>query len=294
MLRSKLGRLAVTGLFVLGSALPLAGLSAGTAAAEAKTLVTVNGVAITEKDLKLAADEIGPQLSSVPEEQRTQVLADYLIENTLLALAGKSEKLGEAAGFDDRLTYYRQRALRDAYFDKTVMSAVTEADARKMYDQQIGSQSAKEEVRARHILVKTEADARDVIERLGRGDEFEDLAKTLSTGPSNTRGGDLGYFSKGQMVKPFEDVVFKLEKGAVSEPVKTQFGWHVIKLEDKRTQQPPAFGPLKDRIMSSLIQRKAAEVLEGLRGSATIEFVDKELEAKIESARRGSFSGQQQ
>jgi peptidyl-prolyl cis-trans isomerase C len=145
-------------------------IGSGSAAAENKVIVRINDIAITDKDLKLAATEIGPQLSSVPEEQRIQVLTDYLVENTLLALAGKADSLGAGTGFEDRLTYYRQRALRDAYFEKAVMSAVTEADARATYEKQIGGQTPKEEVRARHILVKTEADARDVIERWAGGD----------------------------------------------------------------------------------------------------------------------------
>ena len=263
-------------------------------AAQDTVLVSVNDVKITEKDLQLAASEIGPQLSSVPEDQRQAVLVEYLIENTLFALAGKKDNVGESDGFEDRISYYRQRAMRDAFFDKAVTNAVTEADAKKVYDEQIGSQTPKEEVRARHILVKTEAEARDVIERVNRGDEFADLAKELSTGPSNTRGGDLGFFAKGQMVKPFEDAVFKLEKGGVSDPVKTQFGWHVIKLEEKRKQEVPKFGPLKQRIMASLVQRKAQEVLESLRTDAKIEFVDQTLKAKLEEARRGSFSGLQE
>lgn len=283
MLRNTLMNAAVAGVLTLGVT--------SAAFAQDKVLVRVNDVAITDKDLKLAAAEIGPQLSSVPDEQRTQVLTDYLIENTLLALAGKADKLETGNDFEERLTYYRQRALRDAYFDKAIMATVTEADAKAMYDKQIGGQTPKEEVRARHILVKTEAEARDVIERSNRGDDFAELAKELSTGPSNSRGGDLGFFAKGQMVKPFEDAVFKLEKGAISEPVKTQFGWHVIKLEEKRSQELPKFGPLKGRIMASLVQQKAAEVLQKLRGDAKIEFEDKELEAKIEEARRGSFGG---
>ena len=283
MLRTTLTWIALAGSLAAGSSMA--------ASAQDKVLVRVNDIAITEKHMKLAADEIGPQLSSVPEEQRTQVLADYLIENTLLALAGKKDNLGTGAGFEERLTYYRQRALRDAYFEKSVMSAVTEKDAKAVYDQQIGAQTPQEEVRARHVLVKTEADARDVIERSNRGDDFADLARELSTGPSKTQGGDLGFFSRGQMVPAFEEAAFKMEPGTVSEPVKTQFGWHVIKVEEKRAQELPKFGPLKDRIMSSLIQQKAAEVLQSLRDGAKIEFEDKELEAKIEEARRGSFGG---
>ncbi|MGI9407059.1 MAG: peptidylprolyl isomerase [Hyphomicrobiaceae bacterium] len=290
MSRTPFSRNVVAGAIALGVSIA----SSAVTHAEDNVIVRVNDIAITEKDMKLAATEIGPQLSSVPEEQRQQVLIEYLIENTLFAMAGKAAKVSTGDGFDDRLSYYRQRAMRDAYFEKAVMSTVTEADAKATYDQQIGSQTPKEEVRARHILVKTEADARDVVERIGRGGDFAELAKELSQGPSKSRGGDLGFFSKGQMVKPFEEAVFKLEKGGVSAPVKTQFGWHVIKLEEKRTQELPKFGPLKDRIMASLIQQKAQQVLGKLRENAKIEFTDKELEQKLKEARRGSFSGTQQ
>lgn len=253
------------------------------------TLVTVNGRPITEADVRLAETEIGPQLASIPMTERRRVVMDYLIENTLMAEAGAKQQLDTSEGFEDRISYYKNRALRDAFFDKHVMAGVTEANAKSIYDEQIGSKKPQEEVRARHILVKTEADARDVVERLNRGAEFAELASELSIGPSKSQGGDLGYFTKGQMVKPFEETAFALNTGDISDPLKTQFGWHVIKLEDKRMQQLPSFGELKDRIRASLIQRKAQEVMGGLRKDAKIEFTDKNLEEDMKKAARGSF-----
>ncbi|MEL6289380.1 MAG: peptidylprolyl isomerase [Pseudomonadota bacterium] len=262
--------------------------------AGAKVLARVNGIAITQRDLDFAAAEIGPQLATVPAERRQQALADYVIQNTLLADAGKKDGIGKAADFSTRMDYYRQRAIRDAYFEKAVTNAVTDAEAKKLYEEQIGNQPPRQEIRARHILVEKEEDARDVIERLNRGDAFAELAKELSTGPSKTRGGDLGFFGRGQMAQPFEQAAFALKPGEVSEPVKTQFGWHVIKLEEQREQKPPAFDLLKDRIVARLLEQKTTEVLEGLRASAKIEFVDEALGKQIEEARRGSFQQPQE
>ncbi len=265
----------------------------GTATAQAakdKPLLRINDRVISEEDIRLAESEIGPQLSSIPASERRRVVIEYLIEIALMAEAGKKAGLTEGPDYEKRLKYYRERAARDAYFDKNVMAAVTEASAKALYDSQIGAVAGQEEVRARHILVKTEADAQDIIERLNRGADFAELAKEKSIGPSKARGGDLGYFTRGQMVKPFEEAAFALKKGEISEPVKTQFGWHVIKLEDRRERKPPSFESLKDRIMASLIQRKAQEVLEKLRSNAKVEFLDKDLESELKEAARGSFN----
>lgn len=257
-------------------------------AADDTPLATVNGQPITAADVKLAETEIGPQLSQVPETERRAVVVEYMIDNMLMAAAAKTEELGESDGFEDRLAYYRERALRDAYFDKYVMDEVSEETAKALYDQQVGAVAAQEEIRARHILLETRENADDVIERINRGEDFEELAKTESKGPSGPQGGDLGYFVKGQMVGPFEEAAFALQPGDVSEPVETQFGWHVIKLEDRRERSVPPFDMLKDRILSSLIQRKAEEVMGALRSSATVEVLDEDLRKAMESAARGS------
>ena len=291
VMRSFAAKSLATALIVSGAAFS-ASLGADIARAQDKVVVRVNDKAITESEIRLAEAEIGTDLSSIPEADRRRVLVEYLIENQLLADAAEKSNLASGAAFDERMKYYRRRALRDAYFDKMVRSKVTEADARKLYDRQIGSIKPTEEIRARHILVDKESEARDIIEQLARGADFAKLAKEKSKGPSKIKGGDLGYFSKGQMVKAFEEAAFKLKKGQVSEdPVKTQFGWHVIKVEDRRTRPLPSFESVKDRIMVSLVRRKAAEILGGLRGKAKIEYVDPALKKAAEDAGRGSFSG---
>lgn len=252
------------------------------AQAQDKVLARVDGRDITEADLRLASVEIGPELSSVPEDQRTRVLVEYLIENALMAAAGEKQNLGTDPSFDQRLAYYRNRALRDAFFEKTIGSAASEAEARKIYDDQAGKITPQEEVRARHILVKTKEEAHQVIELIGNGDAFETVAKEKSQDPgSGANGGDLGYFSRGQMVKPFDDAVFALKPGEMtSAPIETQFGWHIIKVEDKRMRAFPPFETVKSKIMTSLVQRKAQEVMQGLRSTAKIEILDEALKAQ--------------
>jgi peptidyl-prolyl cis-trans isomerase C len=252
---------------------------AGAALAEDKVLVKVDGVDITESQIRLAEAEIGPELAGMPEERRRRILVEYLLDNHLMAAAGTKDQLGQGPDFEARLAYYRERALRDAYFEKNVTSAVTETEAKRIYDEQVGKTPPQDEVRARHILVATLEEAKEVIELIRRGDDFAEVAKTKSKDQgSGAQGGDLGYFTRGQMVKPFEDAAFALKPGDMSEPVESQFGWHVIKVEDVRKKPLPSYDSVKDRIIAALLQRKAQEVVFGLRGQAKIEVVDKAFE----------------
>ena len=254
------------------------------AIAQDKVVAKVNGREITELDVSLAEAEIGNDLGSIAPEQRRRVLVEYLIENHLFAQAAEGEKLGSGPAFDERMKYWQRRALRDAYFDKSVKMAVNEAEAKKLYDSQMTAAKPQEEMRARHILVETEAKAKEVFELIAHGEDFARMAKQHSKDPgSKEEGGDLGYFTRGQMVLVFEESALKLKKGEVSQPVQSQFGWHIIKLEDKRQRGAPPFDQIKDRIMASLIHRKAQEIGQKLREGATIDFIDPALKAEAEA-----------
>jgi peptidyl-prolyl cis-trans isomerase C len=255
----------------------------GPATAQDKVVAKVNGRDITETDMRLAEAEIGNDLGSIPAEQRRRVLVEYLIENHLFAQAAEGDKLGSGPAFDERMKYWQRRAMRDAYFDKSIKDSVSEADAKKLYDDQVSAARPQEEVRARHILVESEAKAKEVFELIAHGEDFARMAKQHSKDPgSKDDGGDLGYFTKGQMVPQFEEAAFKLKKGDISQPVQSQFGWHVIKLEDRRQRGAPPFDQIKDRIIASLIHRKAQEVGQKLREAAKLEFVDPALRAEVE------------
>lgn len=263
-----------------GLALPLA----APAPAQEKVVVKVNDRDITETDIRLAEADIGNDLGSIPPDQRRRVIVEYLIENHLFAQAAEAEKLGKGAGFDDRKRYWDRRALRDEYFERSVKATVSETEARRLYDAQIAAARPQEEVRARHILVESESKAKEVFELIAHGEDFARMAKQHSKDPgSKDDGGDLGYFTRGQMVPQFEEAAFKMKKGDVSQPVQSQFGWHIIRLEDRRQKGAPPFDQIKDRIMASLIHRKAQEIGQQLRSAAKVEWVDPAMKAEADA-----------
>jgi peptidyl-prolyl cis-trans isomerase C len=253
------------------------------AQADDPVIARVNGVDIKQSDLDFAASEVGPRLGNYTPEDRKKVLLQYVIENELMAGAGEKDSLNNAANFPDRVKYHQRRALRDAYFDASIRNAVSEEAAKKIYDEKIGSLKPEQEVHARHILVATEAEAKEVAERLKKGEDFATVAKEKSK-DTNAEGGDLGFFARGQMLKPFEDAAFALDVGKISEPVQTQFGWHIIKVEEKRDQPAPTFDQVKEAILSQLVQQKAQDVVTGLRDAAKIEVVDPGLKKSMDDA----------
>jgi peptidyl-prolyl cis-trans isomerase C len=257
--------------------------------AQDKVVATVNGKSLTEKDMKLAETEIGDDLGSLPPATRRRVLIEYLIENQLFAEAAEGEKLGQRDSFDERMQYWRRRALRDTYFDITVKEGITEAEKKAFYESQVTGRNDGEQVRARHILVDSEEKAKEIHDKITKGGDFKQLASEFSKDPGSKQdGGDLGYFGKGQMVPVFEDTAFKLKVGEVSQPVKSQFGWHLIKLEDRREVKPPPYENVKDRITAALMHKKAQEMATSLRKKATIDYVDPELKKQVEAQKAGA------
>jgi len=253
------------------------------AKADDPVIARVNGVDIKQSELDFAASEVGPRLGNYTPEDRKKVLLQYVIENELMAGVGEKDKLNSAANFPDRVKYHQRRALRDAYFDASIRNVVSDEAAKKIYDEKIGSMKPEQEVHARHILVATEAEAKDVAERLKKGEDFAAVAKEKSKDTS-AEGGDLGFFARGQMLKPFEDAAFALDVGKISDPVQTQFGWHIIKVEEKRDQPAPSFDQVKEAILSQLVQQKAQDVVTGLRDAAKIEVVDPDLKKSMDDA----------
>ena len=272
--------MAVMTLALAGATVPVLSNAAW---AEDKVVATINGIPVTDKDLAIADSEIGADMGTMPPLQKRMSLLEFLIDNQLFAEAADAEKLGQGADFETRLKYLKRRALRELYFDKVIKASVSDADARKLYDDQVKLIKPEEEVSARHILVESEDKAKELKEKLKAGGDFVALAKENSKDPgSKEDGGNLGYFGHGQMVPQFEEVVFKLGKGEVSEPVKTQFGWHLIKIEDKRMKQPPAFDIVKDRIIQSQLLQKAQQSAVALRAKSKIEIVDPEIKTAID------------
>jgi peptidyl-prolyl cis-trans isomerase C len=251
--------------------------------AQEKAVAKVNGKTITEADMQLAEAEIGNELGSIPPNARRRVILEYIIENALFADAAEAAKLDKGTAFDERMQYWRRRALREYYFEAELKKSISDDDAKKFYDQQVGSAKPQEEVHARHILVDSEALAKELSEKVAKGGDFVALAKEHSKDPgSKDSGGDLGYFGRGQMVPVFEETAFKLAKGEVSPPVKSQFGWHIVKVEDRRQRGAPPFDAIKDRLIASMIHRKAQQVAADLREKAELEYIDAEIKAQVE------------
>jgi peptidyl-prolyl cis-trans isomerase C len=259
------------------------------AGAQERVLAKVDGKPITDGDMRLAEVEIGSDLGTLPESSRRRVLLEFLIENQLFADAAESQQLASAAAFNERVPYWRRRALRDAYFDRSVRDAVNDADARRHYAAQIGTVKPEEEVRARHILVESRDKARELFELIAHGSDFARLARDQSKDAgSKDRGGELGFFTRGQMVPQFEEVAFKLKRGEVSEPFESQFGWHIVKVDDRRQRAAPPFEAVKDRVVAQMIHQKAQQIAADLRGKAQIEYIDPEIKSSMEKERVGA------
>ena len=270
-------------------AVVIAAVGSLSAGAQERVIAKVNGKTITDTDMKLAEAEIGSDLGSLPEATKRRVLIEFLIETQLFADAAEGQKLVVGNGFEEPMQYWRRRALRDAYFDKSVRESISDAEARKFYENQVGAQKSDQEVRARHILVESKDKAREVYEKLAHGSDFARLAKEYSKDPgSKDQGGDLGFFGRGQMVPQFEEAVFRLKKGEVSEPFESQFGWHIVRLDDRRQRSAPTFEAVKGQVVASMIHKRAQQVAADLRGKAQIEYIDPELKRALESARTGA------
>lgn len=229
---------------------------------------------VTEEDLAIARQEFGSELLQIPEEQQRSTLIDAVVNMRLLARAAGDAGLDQGAAFEKRLAFLRMQALRNSYVEAKIVGSLTSDDVQNGYQTLILSQHKPEEqIRARHILVETKEAADKVISDLKGGKSFEELAKQ-SKDPSGENGGDLGFFGRGQMVPPFEEAAFKLEPGAYTqEPVQSEFGWHVIRLEEKRMSEPPPLAEVEEELRSYLIRQKFESTMADLRNKYSVEIV---------------------
>jgi peptidyl-prolyl cis-trans isomerase C len=255
----------------LQTAIILLAFSLTAAGAQAKVLAKVNGVEITDEDFKVAMDDIGPGLpAQVQGPERDAYVLDYLIDLKIVARKAEADKMDGGADFLRRMAYQRDKALMEGLFGMIARDATTDAELRKVYNEVSGSQKAEPEIRARHILVATEDEARAAFRRVRGGEDFAKVADAISKDPGS-QGGDLGWFTRDRMVPEFADAAFRLDKGQISDPVKSQFGWHVIKLEEKRSKSFPDFEQVKDQVKSYVIQKAQTDQIVKLREAAKIE-----------------------
>ncbi|MCV0424522.1 MAG: peptidylprolyl isomerase [Roseibium sp.] len=253
--------------------------SASLIAAEPNDVVAkVGNAEITEADIAFAANDLGQELQRFPPAQWRQILLDVVVDMELLAQAAREDGLDQDPDFKKQLEFLELRALRNAYLAQKIDGSITEDDLQAAYEKEFADFEGAEEINARHILVKDKAEAEALVKELDEGADFAELAREKSTGPSGPNGGDLGYFSKGQMVKPFEDAVYALEPGSYTkEPVETQFGWHVIKLEDKRQQEKPALEAVSPGLRQQLIRDRYEAKMAELKDAIAVEILDEAL-----------------
>ncbi len=237
-------------------------------------LARVQGVEIRQADLDAAEEDIGGQTTAqMSPEQKREYLLSFVIDLTLAAKAAEQRNVQDSADFARKMTYYRNKLLVETLLNTETRTRVTEEEMRKIYDEQRSRITPEEEVRARHILVETEDEAKALIAQIRGGADFETIAKEKSKDPGGARnGGDLGFFTKGQMVPEFAEAAFAMQAGQLSQaPVKSQFGWHIIKLEERRQRQIPSFEQVRGQIEDFLTRRVQADLVQKLRSEAQVE-----------------------
>ena len=271
-LLSFFARPAVAGASLAALAL-LAALGSPVRAQDDPVVARVNGADVRQSDLAMAEEDLGNNIPQMTPEAKREYLITFMGDMLLVAKAAEAKKMADSNEFKQKLAYARTKLLMESYLQSEAKAAVTDAELHKVYDEAVGQMKAEPEVHARHILVETEDEAKAVAAELKKGADFAELAKQKSKDPGASDGGDLGWFTKDQMVPEFSEVAFKLDKGQLSDPVKSQFGWHVIKVEDKRTRQPPEFDKVKDQLESYVVRRQQSAVITKLRAEGKIERI---------------------
>jgi peptidyl-prolyl cis-trans isomerase C len=248
-------------------------------------LAKVNGAEIRASDVALAEEELGPSLAQMDPATKKENVLSFLIDMKIVSKEAEDKKIADRDDFKTRLAFARNRLLMDNLLAVEGKAATTDENMKKVYEDAAKQISGEQEVHARHILVETEDQAKKIADELKKGADFAELAKKESKDPGAADGGDLGFFTKDQMVPEFSTVAFALEPGKISDPVKSQFGWHVIKVEEKRTRKAPDFEQVKPQIETYVVRKAQADYVAKLRTAAKVERMDKPDEAKPDAAK---------
>ena len=260
--------LVATGLFAAASPVP-AQLQPATSD---PVVARVDGEEIRLSDVTEAARRLPEQFQGMPPQILYPLLIDQLISETVVAQAGRRERLHETPDLRRQLARLEDRLVQQALIKREIDAKVTDEVLRDRYRRDIVEKPAEAEVRARHILLATETEAHAVLADLARGADFATLARERSRGPGAAEGGDLGFFKRDEMPEAFAEAAFALAPGQVSPaPVRTQFGWHVIKVEERRDQPRPSFEEVREELRRAAAQEVAEALIERLRAAARIE-----------------------
>ena len=235
-------------------------------------VANVNNEDISLETMIHAMNELPPEIQSQPFMSYYEDLLERVIDIKLFAQEGKKMKLDEEPSVRAAIDFVIEKVLMQAFLSKYVQENIKEENIKASYINFIADETSREEIKASHILMDTESEAIDVINMLNDGGDFAELAKNKSTGPSGPSGGDLGWFKRGQMVPPFEKAAFSLNKNEITQlPVQTQFGWHVIKIFDKRIPEAPSYESMKSKLIQDLERKIVSKKIQDLRNDALIE-----------------------
>ena len=264
--------------FLAGAALSALLITPAVAQDAGTVLATVNGQDITLGHVIAATAALPEQYQALPNDMLLQGILEQLIQQEVVASMARDELSGAMRiGLENEERAYIAAMALDA----VAMADIPAEELQAEYDAQYGNVEPVTEYNASHILVETEEEAQALIEELEGGADFAALAQEHSTGPSGPNGGQLGWFTAGMMVPPFEEAVFALEVGEVSPPVQTRFGWHVVILNDTRDQAPPALEEVQDQLIEGLRQARVDSYLEEMSAAAAIERPEMELDPAL-------------
>ena len=239
---------------------------------ENPVVARVNGHEIRQSNVRAAFRRLPAQYQQVPIDVILPQLIEQLVTNRLMEAAGRAMDLQNDEAVQQQIRDFEAAAIQQAYMQRKISEQVTEEAIGNVYEETYGSADGPEEVRASHILVATEEEGTAILKELADGANFAKLARERSTGPTGPNGGDLGYFTRDAMVAPFSAAAFSLEIGAIGpDPVKTQFGWHVIKTVDKRRQPPADLEESRAQIQDLLTREFVTAHMAELRANAEIE-----------------------
>ncbi|HBF32136.1 peptidylprolyl isomerase [Rhizobium sp.] len=266
-------------------ALLLAGVVlAGPARADGDVLARVNGKDITKAEVDMAMDVFGQQLAQVPDGAKQSMVLDALIDMHVVADAAAASGVKDDPKYKARISFLDAQALRNTYLEDQVQAKITDDEIKARYEKDIAGYTPPEEVHARHILVKTEDEAKAIIADLAKGGDFAKIAEEKSQDPGSAKqGGDLGFFAAGDMVPEFEKAAGELKPGEVTKtPVKTQFGFHVIKVEDIRDAAPPKFEDVEQQVRQLVMRDKYLALLDKAKASEKVDILDADLKKGYE------------
>lgn len=242
-----------------------------------EVVARVNGTEITRDEVISAIQGLPAEYQQLPVETLWEPMLNQVIDRKLVVAAARAEGMEDSQAYKDQMAELGEQVLQQVYMQDIMSADMSEEELRAAYDTWAADYEASgegDEIHARHILVVTEDEAAALVERLNDGEDFATLAQEASTGPSGPDGGDLGWFRHDDMVPEFADAAFALDAGEISGPVQSPFGWHVIKVEERRTAPVPSFEEMAPSLQSQLAEQAIYDRIDALRADADIEIVE--------------------